>query len=89
MGISLLSSYHGAQIFEAIWLSADLVKLAFNGTTSRCWGLSIAEVAQEAIAFHSKAFPNLTAKKLENYGFVNYRPGRIPHEFPRNGESTP
>ncbi|NCR72627.1 MAG: glutamate synthase large subunit [Microcystis aeruginosa LG13-12] len=79
MGISLLSSYHGAQIFEAIGLSADLVKLAFNGTTSRIGGLSIAEVAQEAIAFHSKAFPNLTAKKLENYGFVNYRPGGEYH----------
>jgi glutamate synthase (ferredoxin) len=36
-------------------------------------------VAQEAIAFHSKAFPNLTAKKLENYGFVNYRPGGEYH----------
>ncbi|WOB66519.1 glutamate synthase large subunit [Microcystis aeruginosa] len=79
MGISLLSSYHGAQIFEAIGLSADLVKLAFNGTTSRVGGLSIAEVSQEAIAFHSKAFPNLTAKKLENYGFVNYRPGGEYH----------
>ncbi|MDB9414318.1 glutamate synthase large subunit [Microcystis aeruginosa] len=79
MGISLLSSYHGAQIFEAIGLSADLVKLAFNGTTSRVGGLSIAEVAQEAIAFHSKAVPNLTAKKLENYGFVNYRPGGEYH----------
>ncbi|MBE9243178.1 glutamate synthase large subunit [Microcystis aeruginosa LEGE 00239] len=79
MGISLLSSYHGAQIFEAIGLSADLVKLAFNGTTSRVGGLSIAEVDQEAIAFHSKAFPNLTAKKLENYGFVNYRPGGEYH----------
>jgi glutamate synthase (ferredoxin) len=79
MGISLLSSYHGAQIFEAIGLSANLVKLAFNGTTSRVGGLSIAEVAQEAIAFHSKAFPNLTAKKLENYGFVNYRPGGEYH----------
>ncbi|NCR35610.1 MAG: glutamate synthase large subunit [Microcystis aeruginosa S11-01] len=79
MGISLLSSYHGAQIFEAIGLSADLVKLAFNGTTSRVGGLSIAEVGQEAIAFHSQAFPNLTAKKLENYGFVNYRPGGEYH----------
>lgn len=79
MGISLLSSYHGAQIFEAIGLSADLVNLAFNGTTSRVGGLSIAEVAEEAIAFHSKAFPNLTAKKLENYGFVNYRPGGEYH----------
>jgi glutamate synthase (ferredoxin) len=79
MGISLLSSYHGAQIFEAIGLSAELVKLAFNGTVSRVGGLTVAEVAQEGIAVHSKAFPNLTAKKLENYGFVNYRPGGEYH----------
>lgn len=79
MGISLLSSYHGAQIFEAIGLGSDVVKLAFRGTTSRVGGLSIAEVAQEVINFHSKAFPNLTTKKLENFGFVNYRPGGEYH----------
>ncbi len=79
MGISLLSSYHGAQIFEAIGLGPELVKLAFNGTTSRVGGLTVAEVAQEIITFHSKAFPALTAKKLENYGFVNYRPGGEYH----------
>lgn len=79
MGISLLSSYHGAQIFEAIGLGTDLVKLAFTGTTSRVGGLSIAEVAHEIVNFHAQAFPDLTLKKLENYGFVNYRPGGEYH----------
>ena len=79
MGISLLSSYHGAQIFEAIGIGPDLLALAFNGTTSRLGGLSIAELAQEVIAFHQRAFPELTAKKLENFGFVNYRPGGEYH----------
>ncbi|MGK7944480.1 MAG: glutamate synthase large subunit, partial [Microcystaceae cyanobacterium] len=79
MGISLLSSYHGAQIFEAIGLREDLVEMGFKGTTSRVGGLSISELAQEIINTHQKAFPNLTAKKLQNYGFVNYRPGGEYH----------
>jgi glutamate synthase (ferredoxin) len=79
MGISLLSSYHGAQIFEAIGLGRRLIDLAFRGTTSRVGGLSVEELAQEVISFHGQAFPNLTLKKLENYGFVNYRPGGEYH----------
>ncbi|MEB3189827.1 MAG: glutamate synthase-related protein [Snowella sp.] len=78
MGISLLSSYHGAQIFEAIGLGAELVELAFAGTTSRVGGLSLEEVFQEVLAFHAKAFPE-SSTKLENYGFVNYRPGGEYH----------
>jgi glutamate synthase (ferredoxin) len=78
MGISLLSSYHGAQIFEAIGLGAELVEYAFAGTTSRVGGLSVADVAQEVMSFHTIAFPEM-AKKLENYGFVNYRPGGEYH----------
>ena len=79
MGISLLASYHGAQIFEAIGLGAELVELAFAGTTSRVGGLNLQEVAQEVMTFHAKAFPSLTTKKLENYGFVNYRPSGEYH----------
>ncbi len=79
MGISLLSSYHGAQIFEALGLGMDLVELAFAGTTSRLGGLTIAELAQEVIAFHQKAFPELQDKKLENYGFVKYKKGGEYH----------
>jgi glutamate synthase (ferredoxin) len=79
MGISLLSSYQGAQIFEAIGIGADLLNLGFRGTTSRLGGLSIAELAQEVISFHTRAFPELTGKKLENFGFVQYRPGGEYH----------
>ncbi len=79
MGISLLSSYHGAQIFEALGLGVDLVDLAFAGTTSRLGGLTVAELAQEVIAIHQRAFPELQGKKLENYGFVKYKKGGEYH----------
>ena len=74
MGISLLTSYQAAQIFEAIGIGSDLLKLGFYGTASRLGGLSVAELAQEVLSFHTKAFPELSGKKLENYGFVNSKP---------------
>ncbi|QKQ76807.1 glutamate synthase large subunit [Nostoc sp. TCL240-02] len=79
MGISLLSSYQAAQIFEAIGIGGDLIALGFRGTTSRIGGLSISELADEVLSFHVKAFPELTTKKLENLGFVQYRPGGEYH----------
>ncbi|QLE50469.1 glutamate synthase large subunit [Nostoc sp. C057] len=79
MGISLLSSYQAAQIFEAIGIGGDLIELGFRGTTSRIGGLSISELADEVLSFHVKAFPELTTKKLENLGFVQYRPGGEYH----------
>ncbi|MBD2328977.1 glutamate synthase large subunit [Alkalinema sp. FACHB-956] len=79
MGISLLASYHGAQIFEAIGIGGDLLHTAFNGTASRLGGLTLADLANETLSFHSKAFPELSGKKLENYGFVQYRPGGEYH----------
>ncbi|WP_275574939.1 glutamate synthase central domain-containing protein [Neosynechococcus sphagnicola] len=79
MGISLLASYHGAQIFEAIGIGVDLLNLGFKGTTSRLGGLSVSELAQEVISFHCRAFPELNLKKLENFGFVQYRPGLEYH----------
>jgi len=78
-GISLLSSYHGSQIFEAIGLGQDLLALGFTGTTSRLRGLSVRELAEEVMAFHKRAFPELTVKKLENFGFVQYRVGLEYH----------
>ena len=79
MGISLLTSYQGAQIFEAIGIGQDLLELGFYGTTSRVGGLTISELAQEVLSFHQRAFPELTIKKLENFGFVQYRPGGEYH----------
>lgn len=79
MGISLLSSYHGAQIFEAIGIGGDLLNRAFFGTASRLGGLTLKELANETLSFHTRAFPEITIKKLENYGFVQYRPGGEYH----------
>ncbi|WP_413681662.1 glutamate synthase large subunit [Prochlorococcus sp. MIT 1306] len=75
IGISLLASYHGAQIFEAIGIGADLIELAFKGTTSRVAGLSLNDLASETLIFHAKAFPELDRTKLEFMGFVQYRSG--------------
>ncbi|MGB3654472.1 MAG: glutamate synthase large subunit, partial [Rivularia sp. (in: cyanobacteria)] len=78
MGISLLTSYQGAQIFEAIGIGRDLLDLGFYGTASRIGGISMKELATEVLSIHCKAFP-LTAKKLENLGFVQYRRGGEYH----------
>ena len=74
MGISLLASYHGAQLFEAVGLGPDLIDLGFLGTPSRIGGLSVEELAQETVWIHQQAFPELSVEKLQNYGFVRYRP---------------
>ncbi|WP_204139764.1 glutamate synthase-related protein [Halomicronema sp. CCY15110] len=74
MGISLITSYQGAQIFEAVGIGADLLETAFRGTTSRLGGLTLADLAQETNIFHQKAFPELSGKRLENMGFVKAMP---------------
>ena len=44
MGISLLSCYHGAQIFEIYGLGKEVVDLAFRGSVSRIGGMSLADL---------------------------------------------
>lgn len=54
MGISLLSCYHGAQIFEIYGLGKEVVDAAFFGSVSRIGGLSLAEVQRETESFWVK-----------------------------------
>jgi glutamate synthase domain-containing protein 2/glutamate synthase domain-containing protein 1/glutamate synthase domain-containing protein 3 len=56
MGISTLQSYRGAQIFEAIGLSRELVDLYFTGTASRIGGIGLDVIAREAAMKHEMAF---------------------------------
>ncbi|MEN9214794.1 MAG: glutamate synthase-related protein [Gloeomargarita sp. DG02_1_bins_92] len=74
MGISLLASYHGAQIFEILGLGNEVVDISFRGTVSQLGGLNLAELNQEIVRIHQRAFPELTQKKLENLGFIQARP---------------
>src|SRR6266540_4323060 len=52
MGISTVASYTGAQVFEAIGLSQELVDEFFTGTTSRIGGIGLDEIAAEVTARH-------------------------------------
>jgi len=79
MGISLLTSYHGAQIFEILGLGQDVVDLAFCGTTSRLNGMQLSELYHESIKSYDLAFVQELPKKLPNLGYVQYRPSAEYH----------
>jgi glutamate synthase (NADPH/NADH) large chain len=59
MGISTLQSYHGAQIFEAIGLSPEVVDRYFTGTASRISGVDLEVIAEECRRRHEKAYPKI------------------------------
>ncbi|KAL3341558.1 hypothetical protein AABB24_025884 [Solanum stoloniferum] len=79
MGISLLSSYCGAQIFEIYGLGKEVMNIAFCGSKSSIGGLTLDELARETLSFWVKAFSEDTAKRLENYGFLQFRQGGEYH----------
>lgn len=57
MGVSTVASYTGAQIFEAIGLSTELVNEFFTGTVSRLGGIGLDEIAAEVATRHAMAHP--------------------------------
>ncbi|MCD6354979.1 MAG: glutamate synthase large subunit [Prolixibacteraceae bacterium] len=56
MGISTLRSYHGAQIFEAIGVSQELIDKYFTGISSKISGVGLQEICQETTMFHQEAY---------------------------------
>ena len=57
MGVSTVASYRGAQIFEAIGLSRELVETYFVGTSSKLGGIGLDVIADEVAARHAIAYP--------------------------------
>lgn len=56
MGISSLASYRGAQIFEAVGISKDLIEEHFAGTASRLGGIGLAGIGREVLERHQRAY---------------------------------
>ncbi len=56
MGISTLQSYHGAQIFEAVGLSRELIDKYFTWTASQIEGIGLEAIAAEVKARHDHAY---------------------------------
>ena len=57
MGVSTVASYRGAQIFEAVGLSQEVVDAHFTGTSSKLGGVGMDVIAAEVAARHSIAYP--------------------------------
>ena len=56
MGISTYQSYCGAQIFDAVGLSSDLIAEYFTGTATTIEGIGLEQIGEEAVRRHIAAF---------------------------------
>jgi len=85
MGISTVSSYAGAQCFEAVGLSQEFVDRYFTGTRSILGGVGIDVIAAETAARHERAYPKnpapLSHERLEIGGEYQWRRGGPLHLF--------
>uniref|UniRef100_UPI0005C9C900 glutamate synthase [NADH], amyloplastic isoform X2 n=1 Tax=Fragaria vesca subsp. vesca TaxID=101020 RepID=UPI0005C9C900 len=86
MGISTLASYKGAQIFEALGLSSEVIERCFVGTPSRVEGATFEMLARDGLHLHDLAFPSRAfppgsaeAVALPNPGDYHWRKGGEVH----------
>ena len=56
MGISTVSSYIGAQIFEAVGLADQVMEEFFPGTASRIGGIDLTTIEREVLMRHEAAY---------------------------------
>jgi glutamate synthase (NADPH/NADH) large chain len=73
MGISTLSSYQGAQTFEAIGIGRGVIQRYFPGTASRIGGLELRDIAEGARAQHSSAMEAGDESALHASGLYSWR----------------
>jgi glutamate synthase domain-containing protein 2/glutamate synthase domain-containing protein 3 len=80
MGISTLSSYSGAQIFEAVGIHPDVIDRHFTGTASRIGGLQLDDIARETLTRHEAAFRS-DDTALDRGGEYQLRPYGEYHQW--------
>ncbi|NPA60147.1 MAG: glutamate synthase large subunit [Epsilonproteobacteria bacterium] len=83
MGISTIRSYTGAQIFEAVGLSQNLVDNYFKGTPTRLEGIDIDTLEEETLLCHNIAYPQdiIESNDLPVGGHFAYRQRGENHLF--------
>ncbi|MDR1471460.1 MAG: glutamate synthase large subunit [Synergistaceae bacterium] len=82
MGISTVRSYQGAQIFEALGVSEQVVSEYFTGTTTRIGGVTLDEIEGESRARHRNAFDSIKiGSPLEAGGGFKWRRDGEHHLF--------
>lgn len=84
MGISTLQSYQGAQIFEAVGISKEVIDAYFTNTISRVGGITLADIQKDAETLHTKAFDPLgldTDRTLPSIGRHRFRSQGEYHRY--------
>ena len=83
MGVSTIDGYRGAQIFEALGLSREVVERYFTWTASRIGGIGLDVIAAETLSRHQQAFfsRNGRYQTLETGGHYQWRSDGEHHTF--------
>ena len=77
MGISSISSYRGAQLFEIVGLNSDVVDRCFKGTTSRIQGTNFEDLLDDQKALAASAWESRLP--IEQGGLFKYVHGGEYH----------
>lgn len=83
MGISTIQSYRGAQIFEAVGISEEVIGKYFTRTSSQIGGIGIDIIAKEALLRHENAYSERFkgSKTLESGSDFQWRHDGEYHAF--------
>ncbi len=81
MGISAVASYQGAQVFEILGLSKDVVDKYFTNTVSRIGGLTLNEIADETKKRHASAYGVRGKDPLPSGGLFQYKADGEKHLY--------
>ncbi len=79
MGISTITSYRGAQLFEIVGFHDEVVELCFPGTTSRIQGAGFVDLESDQRTLHQKAWRRSQA--LTQGGLLKYVHGGEYHAY--------
>ncbi|PZP23274.1 glutamate synthase large subunit [Pseudomonas kuykendallii] len=79
MGISTVASYRGAQLFEAVGLSDEVVALSFRGVSSRIKGARFVDIEAEQKLLAQEAWNNRRA--IQQGGLLKFVYGGEYHAY--------
>ena len=79
MGISTISSYRGAQLFESVGLHQDVVEICFRGTTNRVQGARFEDLETEQRSLHKLAWNK--RKPIDQGGLLKFIHGSEDHAY--------
>ncbi|MBX2823341.1 MAG: glutamate synthase large subunit, partial [Gammaproteobacteria bacterium] len=79
MGISTVTSYRGAQLYEIVGLHDEVVDLCFTGTTSRVQGMNFSDLEQDQTLLAEQAWN--PRKNITQGGLLKYIHGGEYHAY--------